>query len=217
MEQTLVGISEASQMLGVSETALRQWTDEGKIRAFVTPGGHRRYSRSELKKFMGLHHKVLGIKDLVTELEDTTQLHREIARTSLNSKQWYSKLDVETRERLAGLSRSMLSAITRYVAEPSERENTLKLARDIGRGFGEVLAALKLPLTDSVEAFVLHRDPVMKATARLIGKREAYTGRVVEAIPMVVRVMDEALVYLIAGHQQYCDVPAGAVNGENPE
>ena len=54
-QEPLLSISEASQLLGVSEGALRQWTDEGKIKAFITPGGHRRYARAELKKLMGSH------------------------------------------------------------------------------------------------------------------------------------------------------------------
>lgn len=76
-----VSIHEASSILGVSEAALRYWTDEGKVKAFVTPGGHRRYSKSELKKFVTSHKKMIGIKDLVTELDDTAQQHRDIVRT----------------------------------------------------------------------------------------------------------------------------------------
>ena len=62
---------------------------------------------------------------------------------------------------------------------------------------------MKLPLTDSVEAFLLHRDPIMNAATHLMRKREAFTGRIVEAIPMVTSVMDEALVALVAARQQY--------------
>ena len=51
-QKPLLSISEASQLLGVSDGALRQWTDEGRIKAFITPGGHRRYDRVELKKFI---------------------------------------------------------------------------------------------------------------------------------------------------------------------
>jgi hypothetical protein len=32
-EEAFLNISEASRILGVSEAALRQWTDEGKIKA----------------------------------------------------------------------------------------------------------------------------------------------------------------------------------------
>ncbi|HEY49917.1 MAG TPA: helix-turn-helix domain-containing protein, partial [Dehalococcoidia bacterium] len=56
-KETVVTISEASHILGVSEAALRQWTDEGRIRAFITPGGHRRYAMDDIRKFMSSHQK----------------------------------------------------------------------------------------------------------------------------------------------------------------
>jgi len=110
-------------MLGVSDASLRQWTDGGKIKAFVTPGGHRRYTRAELKKFMNSQPRTLGIKDLAIKLEETTRQHREIARTSLNTTSWYSKLDVESQERLAHLGRGLLEVTIRYITEPSRRES----------------------------------------------------------------------------------------------
>ncbi len=202
-QESLVSISEASHFLGVSEAALRQWTDEGKITAFITPGGHRRYSRAELKKFISSHQKVLGIKDLVIELEDTVPLLREIGRASLNTTSWYNKLSGESQAQLADLGRRLLRLIIRYITEPSKREEIIKLVSDVGQGFGETLAKLGFPLTDSVEAFILHRNPIMNATAHLMRKREAVTRRVVEAIPLVAYAMDEALVSLVAAHQQY--------------
>ena len=202
-QQPLVAISEASQILGVSEAALRQWTDEGKIRAFITPGGHRRYAKAELKRFMGSHHRVLGIKDLVIELENTTNLLGEVARTSPSTTVWYNKLSKDSQEDLARLGRSLLNLIVRYVTEPAKREETVELARDVGRGFGETLAKSGLPLINSVEAFILNRYPIMNAATHLLQKREAFTRRVVEAIPLVAQVMDEALVSLVEAHQQY--------------
>ncbi len=202
-QESLLNISEASRILGVSGAALRQWTDEGRIKAFITPGGHRRYSRADLKKLMSAHPRMLGVKDLVTELEETAQQHRKIARVSLEKKAWYNKLNKESQEHLAELGRRLLSLIIRYVTEPSKREETLQLVREVGHGHGDTLAKLGLPLTDSVEAFILHRDPIMNAATHLLRKREAFTGRVVEAIPIVAHVMDEALVALVAAHQEY--------------
>ncbi len=212
-QESLVGISEASHLLGVSEAALRQWTDEGRIKAFVTPGGHRRYSKADLKKFTSSPQKALDIKDLAAELEGTVHLLREIARTSLSTTSWYRKLSEESQQRFADLGRHLLSLIIRYVTEPSKREETIKLARDVGHSLGETLAKLGLPLTDSVEAFVLHRDPIMNATTHLMRKREALSGRVVEAIPLVAHVMDEALVSLVAAHQQYQNLFQSARQG----
>lgn len=204
-QESLVSISEASHVLGVSETALRQWTDDGKIKVFITPGGHRRYSKAELKKLMTSRQKVLGIKDLVTELEDTAQQHREIARTHLSTTSRYNRLSQESQEQLADLGRRSLNLIIRYITQPSKREETIKLAHDVGHSYGKTLAKLGLPLTDSVEAFILHRGPIINATTQLMRKREAFSGRVVEAIPLVAHVMDEVLVSLVATHQRYRD------------
>lgn len=184
-EQSLVSISEASHILGVSEATLRQWTGDGKIRAFITPGGHRRYSRVEFKKFISAHRKVLGIKDLVAELEGTVQLHREIARAHLHTTLWYNKISQESQERLVDLGRRFLNLIIRHITKPSRREETMELARDVGHSYGETLAKLGLSLADSVEAFILHRDPIMNATTHLMRKREVFSGRVVDSIPLV--------------------------------
>jgi excisionase family DNA binding protein len=201
--EPLLSISEASQLLGVSEGALRQWTDEGKIRAFITPGGHRRYSRVELKKFMDCDPKIFSMKDLVVELEETARMHREIAQASLKKMAWYDRLDEMTAEHLADLGRQMLNLIIRFITEPSQREKTVKLIRDAGHDHGETLAKLGLPLSDSVEAFLMHRDPIMHAATNLIKKREAVTGRIVEAAPMAAHIMDEALIALVNAHQRF--------------
>ena len=198
-----IGISEASRFLGVSEAALRQWTDEGKMKAFVTPGGHRRYSRNELKKFVSTHPRMLGVKDLVSELEETVEMHREIARKSLGSAAWYKKLTQESQDYFVDMGRRLLGLIVKYISEPSKRDETLRLAHEVGQSMGETLAAHGLPLVDSVEAFLMHREPVANATTHLLKKREAFTGRVVDAIPLANYVIDEALVALVAAHQQY--------------
>ncbi|MFP3975558.1 MAG: helix-turn-helix domain-containing protein [Dehalococcoidia bacterium] len=42
-------MGETSAILGVSEVTLRQWTDQGRIKAFIS---HRRYSKTELNKLI---------------------------------------------------------------------------------------------------------------------------------------------------------------------
>ncbi len=200
-EKLLLSISEASQLLGVSEGALRQWTDEGMINAFVTPGGHRRYNEADLKKFMKTHPRMLCLKDLVVELKETAQEHRDIGKISLRDR--HKKINQEAQDHLSNLGRQMLNLIIKYITEPGNRVETTELIRIVGRDHGEILSKMGLSLTDSVEAFILHRDPIMNAVTHLMKKREILTGRVVEKIPMVAHVMDEALIALVATHQQY--------------
>lgn len=205
----LVSISEASKMLGVTEVTLRQWTDEGRIKAFITPGGHRRYSQSELKKFIGAHRKTVGIRDLAAQLEDTAASHRELVRASMMDSERYAKIDNDSRQELAHLGRQLLNDVIRYATLPGKRQETLLGARETGRRYGEVLARIGLPLTDSVEMFVMHRDPIVNATRDLINRKEALSGRVIDAIPLATRVIDEALVALVATYQRV----NGKING----
>lgn len=44
--------SEAARYIGVSLATIRRWTDAGHIRCYRTPGGQRRFSRSQLDEFM---------------------------------------------------------------------------------------------------------------------------------------------------------------------
>lgn len=207
VERRLVSIGEACQVLGVSEATLRQWSDEGKIKVFVTPGGHRRYAHAELKKILDTHKVHAGIKDLASEMAETSEAHGEIARRFLGETAWYHTLTPEAQGCLAGLGREMLRLVIRYLVQRSRREETMAQARHIGRDFGETLAGLGLSLTDSVEAFIRHREPLLAAISHMVKKREAVNGRVIEAIPLVAQVMDEALVSLVAAYQQRSPKP----------
>ena len=202
-ERSLISISEASHMLGVSETTLRQWTDEGKIRAFITPGGHRRYNKAELRSFTGKQQRVHGIKDLVNRIEDTPQLHRELAHTHFSATSWYNKLDAESQRHLAESGKQLLHLVTRYITEPLKQKEVEELARNIGDNFGEQVAKLGLSLTESLEAFMLHRNPVVNAATDLMKRREALNERAVEALPLVTHIMDETLIALVAAYQQH--------------
>ncbi len=44
--------SQAALYLGVSLATIRRWTDAGHISCFRTPGGQRRFSRTQLDEFI---------------------------------------------------------------------------------------------------------------------------------------------------------------------
>ena len=44
-----LSLQEASNMLGVHPSTLRQWADSGKIPTVRTPGGHRRFAESDVR------------------------------------------------------------------------------------------------------------------------------------------------------------------------
>ncbi|WP_158513479.1 MerR family transcriptional regulator [Dehalogenimonas formicexedens] len=202
MNEDLLTISEAADALGVSEPALRTWTDEGQIKAFVTPGGHRRYLKSELKKFIGLNQKRLGIKSLTEKLESTAALHREIGATMAATDPWREHLDETTQLRFGDLGRRLLGLLTQCVTKPSRPEETIDAAREIGRSYGELTKHLEIPVGASVRAFIQHRQPMLTATFDMMKRGEVTERQIAEAIPLVDRAMDEALISLVEAHER---------------
>ena len=47
--ETYLDIDEAAKILGVHVVTLRRWEREGRLTPLRTPGGHRRYTETQLK------------------------------------------------------------------------------------------------------------------------------------------------------------------------
>jgi excisionase family DNA binding protein len=45
-------LGQAARYLGVAQSTIRKWSDQGRLAAFYTPGGHRRYRQRDLDEFV---------------------------------------------------------------------------------------------------------------------------------------------------------------------
>jgi excisionase family DNA binding protein len=45
-------LGQAAKYLGVAQSTIRKWSDVGRVPAFYTPGGHRRYRQRDLDVFL---------------------------------------------------------------------------------------------------------------------------------------------------------------------
>src|SRR5881628_1911493 len=76
-------LGQAARFLGVAQSTIRKWSDVGRVPAFYTPGGHRRYRRSDLDAFLersGPGKPARG--PLVLVVDDDPQV-REVVRVNL--------------------------------------------------------------------------------------------------------------------------------------
>src|SRR3954451_22966911 len=51
-ESDWLTLGQAARYLGVAQSTIRKWSDSGRVRAFKTPGRHRRYRRDDLDAFL---------------------------------------------------------------------------------------------------------------------------------------------------------------------
>ena len=95
-------LGQAAKYLGVAQSTIRKWSDQGRVPAFYTPGGHRRYRRADLDIF--LERSGPGARDqtgpLVLIVDDDARL-REYVRANLEL-EGYNVREAESAEQ--GLS-----------------------------------------------------------------------------------------------------------------
>jgi excisionase family DNA binding protein len=77
-------LGQAAKYLGVAQSTIRKWSDQGRVPAFYTPGGHRRYRRADLDKFLESSGPHAGeqVGPTVLVVDDDARL-REYVRVNL--------------------------------------------------------------------------------------------------------------------------------------
>jgi excisionase family DNA binding protein len=50
--RNFLNVGQAAEYLGVSPASLRNWSDQGRLPVYRTPGGQRRYRLSDLEEFL---------------------------------------------------------------------------------------------------------------------------------------------------------------------
>lgn len=200
--QSLLTIGQACKLLGVSEATLRNWTDEGRIKAFVTPGGHRRYVESELRSFIAAQSRVFTNKDMLAQM-GSEPLHKiQQARERMAETHWYGGLSDESKARLRGLGGAVYGLAVEYLTDKKGREETMRSAREVGRQFGEYLADINVSLTDAIEAFILHRSPLIQVASDIVKREGVLRGQAADAVPLVTQITDEFLLSLVEAYQE---------------
>jgi excisionase family DNA binding protein len=96
-------LGQAARFLGVAQSTLRKWSDVGRVPAFYTPGGHRRYRRGDLDAFLersGPGKPARG--PLVLVVDDDPQV-REVVRTNLELEGYTVREAADAEEGLAAV------------------------------------------------------------------------------------------------------------------
>jgi excisionase family DNA binding protein len=84
VEPDWLTLGQAARYLGVAQSTIRKWSDDGRVRAFYTPGRHRRYRRGDLDAFLENSGPGGGGGPLVLIVDDDEQV-RVYVRVNLEA------------------------------------------------------------------------------------------------------------------------------------
>ena len=76
-------LGQAARFLGVAQSTIRKWSDQGRVPAFYTPGGHRRYRRGDLEAFLDRSGPGRAKEGPLVLLVDDDERVRELVRVTL--------------------------------------------------------------------------------------------------------------------------------------
>ena len=169
-----LSLSQAAAELDIHPTTLRRWADSGAIGVMVTPGGHRRFDRDEIGRFVESQRTKRRDNVQTAWAENAIQQTRQqITRRE----QAIVPASDEARVELRKLGQRLVGLAMRYMAADESAEQVLlDEANDIGRQYGTLSQLSGLSLTDALKASLFFHQQLLESSLELPTPVSAETG-----------------------------------------
>ena len=162
-----LSLRDACRLLDVSNTTLRQWADNGYLRVYRTPGGHRRFLRSDVESFANAPEQAQDqVRDDAVEGSALRKIRRRLGRNDVLQQPWYQSVEEEGKVRMRLFGRRLLSILLQESSARRRRQELLDEAHLLGREYGTEMSERGVALKDTIEAFVFFRTMVLDSTNR---------------------------------------------------
>jgi excisionase family DNA binding protein len=205
-----LSLGPASRRVGVDPDTLRRWADSGRIRAFATPGGHRRFSRADLDRLVAARRPAR--RPLARVGATSARLNRVYARAYRDDAPLApDRLPPDEREALRADGRRLVAVLLAYLdaSRRADRERWEHEALDLIGAAAERLAEAGADVREVIEIYLRARQPLLGELAS-IGRRRALDGtQLAKLYEQAIGLLDRLQLHLI-------DVHAAAV-ADQPE
>ncbi len=195
-----LSLGRACQVLGVNVTTLRRWADEGRVRTFRTPGGHRRFAEADIRALLASPDTP---GDAIGAMGDIAlaRIRRRLQGRQVTAAPWRQEMDESVRQRMRPLGRRLIALADEHLAARRGKARLIEEARALGHEYGLELAAGGLPLSTTVEAFAFFRRSLEETVAQLAARHNLTPDRAVEAHDHIAQVADTVLIAITRAYE----------------
>ena len=200
-----MSMNEASAMIGVSPATLRRWSDAGKIKAFTTPGGHRRFSRAVVVAMLPSDRPQRPKLGLLGETpERMTRIYRRELEHAASWAPWIDAIDEEDRTPLRDHGQRIAGSLLTYfdATRASARASALATAADSAGTCGWIAGRMGLPIEATVEAFLQFRMPFIRELGAVARRRGLDTAETTILLLAATEAIDHLLTAAVRGHER---------------
>lgn len=157
-------LKDASDFLGVHFTTLRSWADNGEIQVFRTPGGHRRFSLADLRRFLDERVGRIATPDVDHVVTAAIQhVQQEITRLPREQARWHYALDGQASVRRRQRGQQLFALALSFVLKPGLRPRLLEEACKLGVEYGREAYISDVSLVDVGRAVRFFRNQLVCA------------------------------------------------------
>jgi excisionase family DNA binding protein len=156
-----MSLSAVARLLGVHPGTVRNWSNQGVLPVHRTPGGHRRYHRSEIDLWMQSQNPSghADANQIIQKALHSTRV--QISDGCLNSETWYIKLDEEARQQYRQSGRELMQGLMGFLA--SDGKNAQEEAHALGYEYAARGRRHGLSVVEATHAFFFFRNLLMEA------------------------------------------------------
>lgn len=162
---TWLSLHEASLRLHVHAGTLRQWADHGRIRAFRTPGGHRRFNEADVDALAAQASPQLAL--LMNAAVGQARLATSAGQ--LASEPWYSRFDEAAKAKQRELGHDLMRLLVGYLGDADGGTGGV---RALGDRYAQLADGVGLSLGDAMRAFH-HFEGVVHASVGQLSSIQA--------------------------------------------
>jgi excisionase family DNA binding protein len=162
-----VSLGEAAEIIGVHPATIRNWAERGELPFRRTPGGHRRFRKSDLQQWLASHRLAKPAEAQVVVQSALGRARLEIGnKHKLANLPWYERLSVKARENMREQGLFLMDTLIHYLANPNS-DIELTGAFEIGTTYGRLLKNEGLTLSQALHGYFYFVDFLLEAVIQL--------------------------------------------------
>ena len=158
-------LGKAATLLGVHSMTLRRWSDSGRFPSYRTPGGHRRFSLSDIQGYLLRQRGGQPYDELGKDWADSALVATRQQVANQPQSRWMQVIDEEElRDDYRQLGHQLMGLLLQYVAAEDANGSFVEEAKRIGRHYGVYGLRAGLSLTNIMEATLFFRDILVESS-----------------------------------------------------